>query len=89
MASRKRKLALTEDWKERISAGVIVDRLLKHVSGDLELSSTQISAANILLKKIIPDLSSANINQKLSGLVNVKGVLTVVPARDKLPSSDT
>jgi hypothetical protein len=66
MAARKRKLVLTDTWKERIRAGVIMDRLLKHVNGDLEMSPTQVNAAKILLGKIVPDLSSSKVEGDLT-----------------------
>ena len=57
MAARKNKLKLSDDWKERIRAGVLMDRLLKHVEGTIDMSPTQLKAADILLRKIVPDLS--------------------------------
>ena len=66
MAARKRKLVLTDQWKERIRAGVIMDRLLKHVHGDIEMSPTQVNAAKILLGKIVPDLSATKVEGDLT-----------------------
>jgi hypothetical protein len=57
MAARKRKVTLNDDWKDKIRAGVLMARLLGHVEGDIEMSATQIKAADILLKKIVPDLA--------------------------------
>lgn len=64
MAARKRRLVLSDEWKERISAGCIMDRLLKHVNGELNMESTQVKAADILLKKIVPDLARSEITGK-------------------------
>ena len=50
-------LRLTPEWKEKIRVGVILDRLSKHVDGEVEMSSTQIKAAEILLKKVVPDVA--------------------------------
>lgn len=44
--------------RERIQVSAIVTRLQKHVAGKLEMSQTQIRAAEILLKKKLPDLAS-------------------------------
>lgn len=60
MAARK-TLRLTPEWKEKIRIGVILDRLSKHVDGDIEMSSTQIKAAEILLKKVVPDVARTEI----------------------------
>jgi hypothetical protein len=57
MAARKNKVTLSERWKDRISATMIMNRLVAHVEGELDLSPTQLKAADILLKKIVPDLA--------------------------------
>jgi len=46
----------SEDIRRKIQASVIVDRLQKHVKGELELSATQIQAANSLLDRSVPKL---------------------------------
>jgi hypothetical protein len=45
-----------DNWKDKIKAGVLADRLYKHVNGEIELTATQINAAKILLAKVAPDL---------------------------------
>jgi hypothetical protein len=57
MAARKVKTTLSEKWKDRIQATLIMNRLMDHVNGTLDLSATQIKSADILLKKIVPDLA--------------------------------
>lgn len=59
--ARKRKLLLTDDWKAKIQASQIINRLQKCFNGELELSTNQIKIADILLKKTVPDLSRATI----------------------------
>jgi len=44
--------------RERIQVGQILERLHKHLIGEVELSSTQLQAAKILLSKALPDLQS-------------------------------
>lgn len=44
-----------EKVRARIRVGMIVTRLQKHVAGEIELSQTQVAAANVLLKKVLPD----------------------------------
>lgn len=44
--------------RRKIQASQLVNRLNNHVLGKVELSPTQVRAAEILLKKSIPDLSS-------------------------------
>lgn len=57
MAARKNKVTLSEAWRTRIQATAIMNRLMLHVEGKLDLSSSQIKAADILLRKIVPDLA--------------------------------
>ncbi len=64
MAARKKKVTLTESWKEKIRAGIILDRLIKHVNGEIEMTNSQIKAADILLKKTVPDLARTEVTGK-------------------------
>ena len=46
---------------KKIQTSQIINRLTKHVLGDLELSSTQVTAALGLIKKTLPDISAVSI----------------------------
>jgi len=46
-----------DEIREKIRAAQLVKRLEDHVLKDAEMTKTQVSAAGILLKKCIPDLS--------------------------------
>ena len=56
----KEKQPFKHKITERIQTGMIVDRLHKHVAGEIELSATQINAARILLAKVVPDQSASS-----------------------------
>lgn len=66
MASRSRdnEKTLTKRQTENLRATAaqhasgIITRLAKHMAGEIELSATQIRAAEILLRKTVPDLSN-------------------------------
>ena len=64
MAARIRKTTLSDQWKAKIQAGVILDRLVKHVNGEIEMTASQIKAADILLKKTVPDLARTEVTGK-------------------------
>jgi hypothetical protein len=74
MAARTRMLRLTPEWKEKIRVGVILDRLSKHVDGEVEMSSTQIKAAEILLKKVVPDVARTEVAGDEESPITVKVV---------------
>jgi len=43
--------------RQKIQAGVLIDRLQRHAMGDLEMTSTQIKAAEALLDRSVAKLS--------------------------------
>lgn len=57
MAARK-NLPHAELTRLRIKSSMLVNALMNHVAGKRELSATQVRAAEILLRKIVPDLAS-------------------------------
>jgi hypothetical protein len=61
---RKRKPSEfhSEVTRERIRAGVIIDRFQKHFMGELELTPTQIRVGEVLLRKVIPDLTHTDLS---------------------------
>lgn len=48
----------TEDIRRKIDAGALAKRLADHVNGKCKMLPTQVRAAEILLKKTLPDISS-------------------------------
>ena len=45
--------------RERINTLALIEALEQHILGEKEMTSTQVSAALALLKKILPDVSEA------------------------------
>jgi hypothetical protein len=56
MAARLSR-AHSEAVRQKIQASVLIDRLQRHVMGELEMSQTQINAANSLLDRSVAKLS--------------------------------
>ena len=48
----------TPAWKCKQRAGALMQRVEAHARGDIEMTKTQLQAAQIFLRKVIPDLSS-------------------------------
>lgn len=65
MAERLRKHH-QDDIRKKISVIVIVDRLQKHVKGEIDMTPTQIGAAKILLDKT---LSNAPVENTIEALI--------------------
>jgi hypothetical protein len=57
--------------REKIRVSQLINRLIKHVNGELELSRTQIRAAEILLKKTLPDLQAVQHSGEVMDVVCV------------------
>ena len=43
--------------RQKIQASVLIDRLTKHANGDIEMTSSQVRAAEVLLDRSVPKLS--------------------------------
>jgi len=68
MAARKSTPFLDERWRQKIQASMLINRLTDHAAGRNEMTATQVRAAEILLKKILPDLAAV----EYSGETSVK-----------------
>lgn len=58
MAARTKKIRHDEETRAKIQAAAIINRLHKHVMGDVTLDSAQVSSAKTLLAKVLPDLKA-------------------------------
>jgi len=67
MAARTNKIKHDEQTRKKIQAAQIINRLHKHVMGEIELDSSQVSSAKILLGKVLPDLKSSENETNLTG----------------------
>jgi hypothetical protein len=73
MAARISK-TLTEEWKQKIQASNLITHLGKCAVGEIEMTSQQIKAAEILLKKVMPDLKSVDMSGELNGKLEVSTI---------------
>lgn len=71
MAARKIHTTLREDWKQKIRASMLINRLQDHAFGNCEMSQTQLKAAEILLKKVAPDLARQELTGENNGPVHM------------------
>jgi len=52
--------------REKIQAGMLIERLESHVLRDKKMEKSQVSAAIALLRKILPDLQTVDGNQQIT-----------------------
>lgn len=67
MAARTTKTTLHAAWREKIRTSMLINRLQNHVAGRLEMSPTQLRAAEVLLKKTMPDRTAAELTGEGGG----------------------
>lgn len=65
MAARLRKRH-DENSRAAIQTTQLIKRLMYHALGRVAMSPSQIQAANILLRKVLPDLSAAEVNNNVT-----------------------
>ena len=73
MAGRKAGYRHTQATRDKIQATQLINRLYSGAMGEVELTPAQVNAAKTLLNKVLPDLSSveveADVDAKVSGKV--------------------
>ena len=74
MAARKRQVKLSEEWRDRIRSAGILQRLDKAAMGEIEITATQLKAAEIVLRKTIPDLNKTELTGKDGGKIEIEAL---------------
>lgn len=59
---RKPGFVMTEEHRVKIKNSNILNALIEHVVGEREMTPTQVSAGLGLLRKVMPDLSSVQVD---------------------------
>lgn len=62
----------SEEVRAKIQASVILDRLHKHMNGDLEMTSTQLKAAEMLLDRSVPKLQQIQHTGANGGAIQIQ-----------------
>lgn len=68
MAARLR-LKHQDEVRHKIQCSQLINRLMKHIDGDIALSSTQVRAIEILMNKSLPNLSDVRMETTGEGIV--------------------
>lgn len=67
MAARTRKARHDDETRRRIQTSQLINRLENHIFRNDELSTTQLRAVEILLKKSLPDVSAVEFSGEDAG----------------------
>ena len=65
MAVRK-NLRHDEKTRSKIQTSQLINRLTAHALGDIEMSTSQVRAAEVLIRKTLPDLSAVDMKHDTS-----------------------
>jgi hypothetical protein len=66
---------MTDEHRHKIGISNLVTYLEDHVAGKREMSATQVQAANILLKKVMPDLAAVTHSGEDGGPMKVEFII--------------
>lgn len=78
MAARTKRIMHDDNTRKKIQASQIINRLQDHILGKNELSTTQVRAAQVLLNKILPDLSAV----EMVADVKTQNIVSAEPLSD-------
>lgn len=60
-----------ERIRDRIKNSQIAERLVKHALGEVEMTPSQVQAAQVLLRKVMPDLAATELTDRREGWIDV------------------
>jgi hypothetical protein len=86
MPARTKKIRHDEDTRSKIQAAQIINRLNDHINGKVSLDVSQVSAAKVLLNKVLPDLKAVELMGQGGG--PIKTVTKVVLSAPSVTEDD-
>ena len=60
--------------REKIRASQIINHLQNHIDGEVDMSATQLKAAEVLLRKALPDLKATEFSTDPDTVEALKGL---------------
>lgn len=63
-----------EEYRAKIDTNTITNSLIGHIKGEVEMTSTQVTAALGLLRKCLPDLAALTINNDADSPFLIKDI---------------
>jgi len=67
---------LTERWREKIRLSQIINRLDQCAVGEIDMTPSQLKAADMLLKKLVPDLNRTELTGPDNGPIQHEATVT-------------
>lgn len=79
---------LTDEHRTKIQKSKILNRLIDHAEGNVEMTATQVTAALGLLKKALPDLSAVTLGGDETSPLRVVSRIELVALQPKDDNSE-
>jgi len=80
----RKKLSHDDKTREKIRTSQIINRLEKHIFGEVELTTSQVQAAKVLLGKTLPDLAQTQLTGKDGESLVPPDLSVYIKAREKV-----
>ena len=71
MAARTRRKLLSAEHREKIKVSQLLNALQNHALNDKKMGITQIKAAEVLLRKCLPDLKAMEVTGEGGGAIQI------------------
>ena len=82
-----RKAQVNKFQRETIKTTALMNRLTNHVLGKVKMESSQVAAANIVLRKALPDLQASEITNK--GDSTAQTIINILKGIDDAKARET
>lgn len=79
VAARTNRTTLSQAWRDKIRTSMLINRLQNHVAGRIEMSATQLRAAEVLLRKTLPDQQATQVSGPDGVPLEMVGRIELVP----------
>lgn len=68
----------TPTWRDKHKIGKLMSRIEQHANGEADMTSTQLKAAEIFLRKTLPDLNKTELSGDQEKPVKLSGKIEIV-----------
>lgn len=69
---------MQEEWRDKIRKSNILNALVEHTEGRRDMTSTQVQAGLGLLRKVLPDMTQAEISGADGGPIEIRQIERVI-----------
>lgn len=68
----------TPTWRDKHKIGQLMSRIERHANGEVEMTGTQLKAAEIFLRKTLPDLNKTELSGDQDKPLKLDGKIEII-----------